>query len=70
MGDINVFLKKLYYIHTVCDDARKEKKTEDANAKQDNFTKKKKEVAMQIREVKAVRIIGTQNLSAYANTVL
>lgn len=54
MASIDIMLRKLAYIHTVCDDARKEKKAEEADKKVDNFTRQKKKIAKDIREVKQV----------------
>eukprot|EP01122_Echinamoeba_exundans_P002310 TRINITY_DN1225_c0_g1_i2.p1 TRINITY_DN1225_c0_g1~~TRINITY_DN1225_c0_g1_i2.p1 ORF type:complete len:281 (+),score=90.71 TRINITY_DN1225_c0_g1_i2:79-921(+) len=52
MASIDIMLRKLAYIHTVCDDARKEKQAEEADKKVDNFTRQKKKIARDIREVK------------------
>lgn len=59
MASIDIMLRKLAYIHTVCDDARKEKKAEEADKKTDNFTRQKKKIAAEIREVKLVRFFSS-----------
>jgi len=49
----DVILKKLYYIHTVCSDAKK--KNADEGEKKDSFKQQKDKIASQIKEAKQVR---------------
>ena len=57
----DIFLKRLYYIHQQCESARQGKRDAENEKKLDKFTRLKKKIAGDIRDVKKVPYINPCN---------